>query len=84
MAYTYNLTQKGQVTIPKEIRKHLKLKFSDKVFFIKDKNNVILAPANNFLNLEGSIKTKVEYSDPLADEHVSKYISGGYEEATNS
>ncbi len=84
MTYTSSLTQKGQVTIPQEIRKHLKLKPSDKVFFIKHEDSVIIKPARSFLDIEGSVKYKVKYSDSLADKQVSDYISTENEETTNS
>jgi len=83
MAYSSSLTQKGQVTIPQEIRKHLKLKPLDRVFFVKDKDSVVIKPANSFLNAEGSVKTKIKYSDSLADKHVSGYIHDEYEETSN-
>ena len=84
MTYTSSLTQKGQVTIPQEIRKHLKLKPTDKVFFIKHKENVILKPSRSFMDIEGSVKHSVKYSDSLADKHVADYVSTDYEETTNS
>lgn len=38
--YTSAITSKGQVTIPKEIRKQLQLKVGDKVGFIIEQNQV--------------------------------------------
>ena len=84
MIYSSILTQKGQVTIPQEIRKHLKLKPSDKVFFIKYEDNVVLKPARSFLDIEGSVKHKVKYSDSLADKQVSDYVSTENEESSYS
>ncbi len=84
MTYTSSVTQKGQVTIPQEIRKHLKLKPSDKVFFIRNKENVILKPSRSFIDMEGSVKHNVKYSDFHSDKQVSDYISMDYEEAPNS
>lgn len=40
------LTLKGQTTIPREIRKYLKLQPGDKIdFIIEDKGKVVLEPA---------------------------------------
>lgn len=40
------LTSKGQITIPVEIRKRLKLKEGDKVFFIEEKGKVFFQNAS--------------------------------------
>ncbi|HOS36326.1 MAG TPA: AbrB/MazE/SpoVT family DNA-binding domain-containing protein, partial [Treponemataceae bacterium] len=34
------VTSKGQITIPQEIRKKLKLKEGDKVFFVEDNGSI--------------------------------------------
>jgi AbrB family looped-hinge helix DNA binding protein len=40
------LTSKGQITIPKQIRKKLKLKEGDKVFFIEEKGKIYFQNAS--------------------------------------
>jgi len=40
------LTSKGQITIPIQIRKKLKLKEGDKVFFIEEKGKIIFQNAS--------------------------------------
>jgi antitoxin PrlF len=51
------ITRKGQVTIPKEIRDHLKAKEGEKVAFVLRGNDVLLKVVRgNILDLKGSVK----------------------------
>jgi antitoxin PrlF len=51
------LTSKGQVTIPKDVRKALNLKPSEKVIVVVEGEHAILKPLKgNILDLGGSIK----------------------------
>lgn len=78
MIYTATLTQKGQVTIPVNIRKMLGLKPYKKVAFKKIADTVILIPAYDFLSLKGSIKAKKPYSDKEADKKIQELIKKEY------
>ena len=52
------LTSKGQVTIPKEVRKALNLKPSEKVIVIVEGNQAVIKPLRgNILDIGGSVKT---------------------------
>jgi len=75
------MTQKGQVTIPVEIRNLLGLKAKDKVAFSIDEGNIRLAPAKYTLeNVFGVVKplNKPEDFKKLKQiaikEHVKKVI----------
>jgi AbrB family looped-hinge helix DNA binding protein len=51
------ITRKGQVTIPKEIRDHLKAKEGEKVAFVMRGDDVILRMMRgNILDLKGTVK----------------------------
>lgn len=51
------LTSKGQMTIPKEIRKALNLQPSEKVIIVVEGNRAILQPLKgNLLDIGGSLK----------------------------
>jgi antitoxin PrlF len=51
------LTSKGQMTIPKEVRKALNLKPSEKVIIIVEGNQAVIKPLRgNILDIGGSIK----------------------------
>lgn len=56
MIYNTTLTQKGQVTIPQELRVLLGLRPYEKVAFVKKQNKVFITSAKNFMTLRGSIK----------------------------
>ncbi len=51
------ITSKGQVTIPKDIRKALGLKAGDRVTFVADGDKAILLPVHgDILGLKGVLK----------------------------
>jgi AbrB family looped-hinge helix DNA binding protein len=51
------LTPKGQMTIPKEIRKALNLRPSEKVIIVVEGNQAIIKPLRgNLLDIGGSVK----------------------------
>jgi len=51
------LTSKGQTTIPKEVRKALNLRPSEKVIIVVEGNRAILQPLKgNLLDIGGSVK----------------------------
>ncbi|MEK6679630.1 MAG: AbrB/MazE/SpoVT family DNA-binding domain-containing protein [Nitrospirota bacterium] len=50
------LTSKGQMTIPKEIRKALNLKPSEKVIIVVEGNQAVIKPLRgNILDIAGSV-----------------------------
>ena len=69
------ITQKGQVTIPIQIRKFLQVKADSQVVFIKVANKVELHKAIDIVQLKGSIDTTKKYSDREADKSVADYLS---------
>ncbi len=60
------ITQKGQVTIPVEIRKLLNLKRGDQVkFLVTAKKEVKIKPAkrSSIMHLYGSLKSRVKFKN---------------------
>ena len=58
------LTQKGQTTIPKEIRAFLKLEASDKILYQIDDDKVIMKPLKgDIFELKGRVKTEDKPAD---------------------
>ena len=59
---TSNITQKGQITIPKKIRDEFNLKSKDKVVFVRRGNEIVLKPLKDILSMRGAIKVKKKQS----------------------
>lgn len=76
------MTQKGQVTIPADIRKFLGVKSGDKIAFIKTYNEIVVKPAGNFLQLKGSVSAHRKYSDKEADKAILQYIKEKHDSKT--
>lgn len=77
------ITQKGQTTIPKEIRELLNLKPNDKVFYLVEGQKVVLKPLHgDILELRGSVQTQERTADfdqilKITRKKVSKKILEG-------
>lgn len=78
MIYSSILTQKGQATIPLDLREYLQLVPYEPVFFEKRENEVVLSKAKTLLDLRGSIKTSKKFDDRKADAFVLKYAKKRY------
>lgn len=72
------ITQKGQVTIPVEIRKFLQVEADSQVVFVKTANKVELHKAVDIVQLKGSVITSKKFSDSKADIVVSDYLAKDY------
>jgi len=70
------ITSKGQATIPKEIRDHLRLKPGDRVkFFVHPDGTVVLLPKLPVSALRGIIKSKRRRPPTL--EEMDEAIAAG-------
>lgn len=76
------ITQKGQVTIPIDIRRFLQVKAGDQVAFVKNEEQIMIKPAQKFLDLKGSVRAKYRFSDKKTDKSVANYISKTYAQKT--
>ena len=56
MSYHGTITSKGQTTIPKEVRKKLKLKPGDRIYWILEDDQAVLRPkTGSILDLAGML-----------------------------
>ena len=68
------LTSKGQMTIPKEVRKALNLRPSEKVIIVVEGNRAILQPLRgNLLDIGGSVKI-TEREKPIEFKKVREEV----------
>lgn len=74
MTYLVTVKEKGQVTIPAEIRRLLAIRSGDKIAFISKDKQVMILPTKSFIDLKGSVKSPVVYTDLDADKTVSRFI----------
>lgn len=60
MTYNTTITQKGQITIPKQLRDTLDINTSSKIVLelTKDKTKIILKTTPDILDLAGRLKVK--------------------------
>ncbi|MDA1317304.1 MAG: AbrB/MazE/SpoVT family DNA-binding domain-containing protein [bacterium] len=58
-----SVTQKGQVTIPIDIRNYLGIKKGDSVLFVKEHDGVRIKQVDDFFSLKGSVHSKGKKSD---------------------
>lgn len=72
------VTQKGQVTIPKSIRRDLGIKTGQKIAFTKKKNEVVIEPVIDFFSLRGSIKSIKPFDIKAWDKAIAKKIASDY------
>jgi antitoxin PrlF len=73
------ITTKGQATIPKAIRDHLRLKPGDKVkFFIHPNGSVVLLPQIPVASLRGILKRPRQ--KPVTIEEMREAIAAGASE----
>ncbi len=70
------MTSKGQITIPKEIRKKLRLKEGDKVFFIEEKGKIYFRNASQMAlkRIQNDLKEDQKNTDFKSEEDVIEYI----------
>jgi AbrB family looped-hinge helix DNA binding protein len=79
------VTSKGQITIPVQIRKRLKLKEGDKVFFSEEKGRVIFQNASQVAlsNIQKSMEGESKKVGFETEEDVVNYIKQIRQEESN-
>jgi AbrB family looped-hinge helix DNA binding protein len=74
------ITVKGQATIPKAIREHLRLKPGDRVkFFVHPDGSVVLLPKRPISALRGIVKARQR---PVTIEEMNEAAAAGAADAT--
>lgn len=84
MQFTTSVTQKGQATIPAQIRQLLDIKPNSKIIFeIKNKKEVYIKPVQDFFKLKGSVKSTKSFDINAMDKAVNNAIKMKYGKKLN-
>lgn len=78
MQFSSVVTQKGQATIPVQIRNLLGIKKNSKIVFEIKNNEVSIKPVIDFFSLKGSIKTQKPFNLQAMEQAVSDAINLKY------
>lgn len=75
MTYSTTITEKGQITIPKQIRDVLKLEQGEKlnIEFERKKKEIKIKPTHDFLEIAKKIKVKNKIDPVKAREYMEKF-----------
>jgi len=79
---TIKLSEKGQISIPKEIRKDMHLKKGDKLVLVAKGNQLILEKADSFMKKAG-IEEESIVTMLLSEETLKKDWDNEYDERWN-
>ena len=75
MNFTTTVTQKGQATIPVQIRQLLGIKKNTKIVFeIKNNKEVSIKPVVDFFSLKGSVKTDKPFDVEAMEKAVEEAV----------
>ena len=75
MNFMTTVTQKGQATIPAQIRQLLGIKTNTKIVFeIKNNKEVSIKPVVDFFSLKGSIKTNKPFNIEAMEKAVEDAV----------
>lgn len=84
MQFTTSVTQKGQATIPVQIRQRLGIKPNTKIIFeIRNNNEVSIRPVSDFFALKGSIKSNLPFNIDAMEKAVENAILAKYGKKLN-
>lgn len=75
-ALTSTVTQKGQVTIPKDVRDSLHLVTGDKVEFVRnERGEVVIKPLTRKVSEVAGILSKYKKAQPVSIEEMDRAIA---------
>lgn len=79
MVVTAKITSKGQITLPKEVRKLLDVHEGGVVVFEKEDDKIVIKPAKTIKEFKGVLKGKgnVDFDEmrKKAKEHIGKKVA---------
>ena len=77
MVLAAKITSKGQITLPKELRKLLNAETGSVIVFEKEDERIFIRPTKTLLEYRGYLRGKKRQIDPdVIRERAKKYLSG--------
>ena len=71
------MTSKGQITLPKEVRKLLKVVIGSVIIFEKENEKIFIRPTKTLLEYRGYLKGKKRQANfDIIREKAKEYLSG--------
>jgi AbrB family looped-hinge helix DNA binding protein len=82
MPVTAKVTSKGQITLPKEVRKLLSVRKGSVVVFERENNRIVIKPAMTLKEFKGLLKgkgKKIDFDEirKRAKEYIGKKVAHG-------
>ncbi len=79
MTYTSTVTQKGQITIPQQLRAQYDIKKGSRVLFVKQEDGIAIQAQKSITSLKGILKTEkkltiAQEKAAIADAWASNYL----------
>ena len=71
------ISSKGQITIPAELRRKLKLYPGTKLEIVEEEGRIVLVPVEPFRKLRGSVKPRKGDERQSAQRYVSYHVVKG-------
>ena len=75
MSNIVSITSQGQISIPAKLRRELGLDTSRKALISTDKGKIVIEPARDFLELRGSLKTKIKATPRQIRRSFENYLA---------
>ena len=80
-ALVSTMTQKGQVTIPKDVRDSLHLVTGDKVeFIVNDRNEIVIKPVTRKVMEVAGLLSKYKKTQPVSVEEMNQLVEQSFED----
>lgn len=82
--YSGKMTDKGQLTIPSDLREHWDIGKGDRLMFVLNEDGeVIVKPKKkSIVELFGILKTDIKYDEYEAKQAIAEYVTQKHEEVT--
>lgn len=75
------MTQKGQVTIPKDVRDSLHLVTGDKIeFILNDRNEIVIKPVTKKVMEVAGLLSKYRKAEPVSIEVMNQLVEQSFED----